>query len=40
VVAFLSGQGHPAVNVAGGMQAWAMQGRDVVAEGGAEPQIV
>jgi rhodanese-related sulfurtransferase len=40
VVAYLSGQGYPAVNVAGGMQAWAQQGREVVAPGGAEPQIV
>jgi rhodanese-related sulfurtransferase len=40
VVAYLSGQGYPAVNVGGGMQEWARQGRDVVADGGAEPQIV
>jgi rhodanese-related sulfurtransferase len=40
VVAYLSGQGYPAVNVEGGMQAWAQQGRDVVADGGADPQIV
>lgn len=40
VVAYLSAQGHPAVNVAGGMQAWARQGREVVADGGAQPQIV
>jgi rhodanese-related sulfurtransferase len=40
VVAYLSAQGYPAVNVEGGMQAWARQGRDVVADGGAQPQIV
>ncbi|HYH31304.1 MAG TPA: rhodanese-like domain-containing protein [Pseudonocardia sp.] len=40
VVAYLAGQGYPAVNVEGGMLAWAGQGRPVVAEGGAEPQIV
>ena len=40
VVAYLAGQGYPAVNVEGGMRAWAQQGRDVVADGGAEPQIV
>jgi rhodanese-related sulfurtransferase len=40
VVAYLAGQGYPAVNVDGGMQAWARQGREVVADGDAEPQIV
>jgi rhodanese-related sulfurtransferase len=40
VVAYLSGQGYPAVNVEGGMQAWARQGRQVVADGGTEPQSV
>jgi rhodanese-related sulfurtransferase len=40
VAAYLAGQGYPAVNVAGGMQAWARQGRQVVAEGGGEPQII
>jgi rhodanese-related sulfurtransferase len=40
VVAYLAGQGYPAVNVEGGMLAWAGQGREVVADGGAEPQIV
>ena len=40
VVAFLAGQGYPAVNVDGGMQSWAAQGRDVVAEGGSAPQII
>jgi rhodanese-related sulfurtransferase len=39
-VAYLSGQGYPAINVEGGMQAWARQGREVVADGDAEPQIV
>ena len=40
VVAYLASQGYPAVNVEGGMLSWAAQGRQVVAEGGAEPQIV
>ena len=40
VVAYLAGQGYPAVNVAGGMQAWARQGREIVADGGGEPKIV
>lgn len=40
VVAFLAAQGYPAVNVEGGMQAWAAQGREVVAEGGAAPEII
>jgi rhodanese-related sulfurtransferase len=35
VVAYLAGQGYPAVNVGGGMRAWAAQGRAVVADGGA-----
>jgi rhodanese-related sulfurtransferase len=40
VVAYLAGQGHPAVNVEGGMQSWAAQGREVVADGGGAPQII
>jgi rhodanese-related sulfurtransferase len=40
VAAYLSAQGYPAVNVEGGMQAWARQGREVVADSGAQPQIV
>lgn len=40
VVAYLTGQGYPAVNVDGGMQSWAGQGREVVAEGGGPPEIV
>ncbi|TQM36104.1 rhodanese-like domain-containing protein [Pseudonocardia cypriaca] len=40
VAAYLSAQGYPAVNVEGGMQAWARQGREIVAAGGAQPQIV
>jgi rhodanese-related sulfurtransferase len=31
VVAYLAGQGYPAVNVDGGMQAWSARGRAVVA---------
>ena len=34
VVAYLAGQGYPAVNVDGGMQAWSAQGREVVADSG------
>jgi rhodanese-related sulfurtransferase len=40
VVAYLAGQGYPAVNVDGGMQSWAAQGRTVVAEGGGRPEII
>ena len=40
VAAYLSAQGYPAVNVEGGMQAWARQGREIVADSGAQPQIV
>jgi rhodanese-related sulfurtransferase len=40
VVAFLAGQGRPAVNVEGGMQAWAAQGRDLRADGDRTPEIV
>ena len=39
VVAYLAGQGYPAVNVDGGMQAWSAQGRAVVADSGT-PEIV
>ena len=39
VVAYLAGQGYPAVNVDGGMQAWSAQGRAVVADSGT-PAIV
>ncbi|MHA6791973.1 rhodanese-like domain-containing protein [Pseudonocardia bannensis] len=40
VVAYLAAQGYPAVNVDGGMQAWAGLGRGLVAEGGRAPEIV
>jgi rhodanese-related sulfurtransferase len=40
VVAYLAAQGYPAVNVDGGMQSWAAQGREVVAEGDRRPEIV
>ncbi|HXV92194.1 MAG TPA: rhodanese-like domain-containing protein [Pseudonocardia sp.] len=40
VVAYLAGQGYPAVNVDGGMQAWAALGREVVAAGDRRPEIV
>lgn len=39
VVGYLVGQGYPAVNVDGGMTAWAGQGRELVAEGGRVPEI-
>lgn len=39
VVAYLAGQGYPAVNVEGGMQAWSAQGRALVADGDAAPEI-
>ena len=40
VVAYLAAQGYPAVNVEGGMMAWAGQGREIVADGCAQPQVV
>ena len=40
VVAFLAGQGYPAVNVDGGMQSWAAQGRPIVAEVGSPPHVI
>ncbi|GAY09225.1 rhodanese-like domain-containing protein [Pseudonocardia sp. N23] len=40
VTAYLVGQGYPAVNVDGGMQVWAAQGRPVVADGDRTPEIV
>lgn len=40
VVQYLAAQGHPAVNVDGGMQQWAAGGRPVVAEGGGVPEII
>ncbi len=40
VVAYLCGQGYPAVNVAGGMRAWQAAGRPITADGPAPPQIV
>jgi rhodanese-related sulfurtransferase len=39
VVAYLTGQGYPAVNVDGGMRAWSAQGRQVVAAAGS-PEII
>ena len=39
VVAYLAGQGYPAVNVDGGMQAWSAQGRPLVTDSGT-PEIV
>jgi rhodanese-related sulfurtransferase len=39
VVAYLAGQGYPVVNVDGGMQSWAAQGRTVVADHG-DPEII
>lgn len=40
VVTYLTAQGYPAVNVEGGMQDWAGQGRAVVADGQAPPSII
>lgn len=39
VVAFLTDQGYPAVNVEGGMQEWAGAGRALAADGG-KPEII
>jgi rhodanese-related sulfurtransferase len=40
VVAYLSQQGYPAVNVDGGMQAWAVSGREIVADPDRTPEII
>ncbi len=40
VVAYLAGQGYPAVNVDGGMQAWARAGRPVQSTGPGVPEII
>ncbi|AXB45954.1 sulfurtransferase [Amycolatopsis albispora] len=40
VAAWLNGQGRDAVNVAGGMESWHANGRPMVTEQGAEPQVV
>lgn len=39
VVAYLTQQGFPAVNVEGGMQDWAAQGRTIVTDDGSAPRI-
>jgi rhodanese-related sulfurtransferase len=39
VVAYLTGQGYPAVNVDGGMRAWSAHGRELVADAG-RPEII
>ncbi|GAA1192273.1 rhodanese-like domain-containing protein [Pseudonocardia alaniniphila] len=39
VVAYLAGQGYPVVNVDGGMQSWAAQGRTIVSDNG-NPEII
>ncbi|MEP6666213.1 MAG: rhodanese-like domain-containing protein [Nocardioidaceae bacterium] len=40
VTAFLQAQGVDAVNLSGGMQAWAGAGRRIVSETNAPPQVV
>lgn len=40
VVVHLAGLGYPAVNVEGGMQAWAAAGRALDADGGRTPEII
>jgi rhodanese-related sulfurtransferase len=40
VVQYLVAQGYPAVNVDGGMLAWAAAGRPVVNDGAGEPEVV
>ena len=37
---WLRGQGVAAVNVAGGMQAWAARGRPMVSDSGTEPRVI
>ncbi|MDE9366571.1 rhodanese-like domain-containing protein [Luteipulveratus sp. YIM 133132] len=39
-VQWLSAQGYPAVNVEGGMQAWAQGGKPVVSDSGKEPEVI
>jgi rhodanese-related sulfurtransferase len=39
VAAWLAHQGYDAVNVAGGMHAWAAAGRPMVSETGAAPRV-
>lgn len=40
VTQLLAQQGYDAVNIAGGMQAWAAAGRLMVSEGGAPPEVI
>jgi rhodanese-related sulfurtransferase len=40
VVQYLVAQGYPAVNVDGGMLAWAAAGRPLVNDGSGQPEIV
>lgn len=40
VVAFLAGQGFRAINVDGGMESWAAQGRAVVADDLSEGKVI
>jgi rhodanese-related sulfurtransferase len=40
VTAYLVAQGYPALNVEGGMQQWAGQGREIVADGDRTPEII
>lgn len=40
VTGFLTGQGRDAVNLAGGMQAWAAAGRQLTSEDAADPRVV
>jgi rhodanese-related sulfurtransferase len=40
VVAFFNQQGRSSVNVAGGMQSWATQGRPMIAEHGGTPDVI
>lgn len=40
VTAFLTQQGHDAVNVAGGMLAWEAEGRPLATDGGAPARVL
>jgi len=40
VAAFLAAQGYPAVNVDGGMRAWAAAGRPIVGDGPGQPEVI
>ncbi|MEV4311394.1 rhodanese-like domain-containing protein [Actinocrispum sp. NPDC049592] len=40
VTQYLNGNGWDAVNIDGGMQSWAAQGKPMVSDGDAEPEVI